>query len=134
MKPRLGLALSLALLLPLFGCTAFPVIEGGVCGNAVIDESKEDCDTFAEKGLSCRPPGSAGECHYDCRPNADDGRAPCPSRRGCYAVGIGRRTAGNFETSDPFDPMMNPLESMYCVPPTCALTRVSPESLTQKAR
>ncbi len=37
-------------------------------------------------------------------------------------------------TSEPRDPMIIPLESMYCVPPTCAFTRVSPDSLTQKLR
>jgi len=88
---RLGLALGL--LLPLFGCTAFPEIESGVCGNAVIDEN-EDCDTFAQEGHKCRAPGSEGPCRYDC---SEASGASCPGDMGCGAGGICRYPTGDFE-------------------------------------
>ena len=46
MSPRHSGA-ALWLLLSLFGCTTFPVIEAGVCGNAIIEKG-EDYDTFPE--------------------------------------------------------------------------------------
>lgn len=105
MKARLGLALSLALLLPLFGCTDLPVIEAGVCGNAVIEEDKgEDCDSFAPDGQSCRPPGVVDACRFDCRTLVNGIRAVCPEKMGCDDDGICRSPAGNFEKSAPFAP------------------------------
>lgn len=88
---------ALGLLLTLADCTAFPVVETDVCGNAVVERPREDCDTFAEPPLSCRPPGSDGACHYDCRLTADGTRAPCPSGSGCGADGICRQPSGEFE-------------------------------------
>jgi hypothetical protein len=79
-------------------CSALPVIEAGVCGNAV-KEGDEACDTFADTagGEICRPPGAVGECQYDCRLNADGSRARCPEGRGCAADGICRlHEPGNF--------------------------------------
>ncbi len=87
---------ALGLLLTLFGCTAFPVIEANVCGNRVI-EPGEDCDTFADNGKTCRAPGTVDECHFDCALNADETRAECPSGSGCAADGICRRPTGGFE-------------------------------------
>ena len=100
MRVRLGLALGL--LLPLFGCTAFPVIEAGVCGNAVKEED-EDCDTFDIDGHVCRPPGIVGECRFDCS-NGADPRIACPSHMGCGADGICREPKGTFATGINFAP------------------------------
>ena len=58
-------------------CTSLPDIESNVCGNAVLEyDNDEDCDTFVDfEGGSCRPAGTIGECHFDCRRNADESRA-----------------------------------------------------------
>lgn len=105
MSARFGLALSLALLLPLFGCTDFPVIEAGVCGNAVIDrEIGEDCDSFAPRGQACRPPGVVDACHFDCRTVVDGVRAECPEDMGCDDDGICRKPNGTFEDGVNFAP------------------------------
>lgn len=92
---KCGAALGLAL--TALGCTTFPVIEANVCGNAVIERPEEDCDTFARAPYSCRPPGIVGECHFDCRLNADGTRATCPDGTGCAADGICRAPTGSFE-------------------------------------
>jgi hypothetical protein len=94
-----GCASALGLLLSLLGCTAFPVIESGVCGNGVIEKG-EDCDTFAEPGQSCRRPGEVGECHFDCRPNADGKRPECPDepqQMGCVPDGLCHFPTGGFD-------------------------------------
>jgi len=85
------------LLLVLFGCTTFPVIEANVCGNAVVEKA-EDCDTFAEPGESCRAPGEVGECHFDCRPNVDGTHARCPDDMGCAPDGLCHFPTGDFDT------------------------------------
>jgi hypothetical protein len=95
LRPRHAGA-ALWLLLPLFGCTAFPVIESDVCGNAVIDET-EDCDTFADPGRHCRRPGEIGECHFDCRENVDGKRAECPDDMGCAPDGLCHYPTGGFD-------------------------------------
>lgn len=98
---RLRLApIGLAFLL-LFGCTALPEIEAGVCGNAVLEkDSDEDCDTFVERddpdGAVCRPKGVVGACHYDCQLNADNTRAVCPDGMGCSPDGLCRRVTDDF--------------------------------------
>ncbi len=98
---RLGAALCL--LLSLFGCTTFPVIEANVCGNKVIEDG-EDCDTFSGPGRVCRAPGTVDECHFDCRLNADGSRAACPKDTGCAADGICRKPTGRFESAVNFAP------------------------------
>lgn len=85
----------------LTGCTALPVIDAKVCGNAVLEPAAhEDCDTFvgrdAPPGAVCRAPGSIGECHYDCSVGADNERAVCPAGMGCAADGICRRATDAF--------------------------------------
>ncbi len=82
----------------LFGCTDLPVIEDGVCGNAVLEkEVDEDCDTFVDsKEWVCRPKGAVGECHFDCAVNADGKHAACPEDMGCAADGICRRRTDDF--------------------------------------
>jgi hypothetical protein len=88
---------ALCLLFSLFGCTTFPVIEAGVCGNAVIEEN-EDCDTFAKKpGESCRPPGEEGACHNDCRSIVHGKVAKCPDDMGCAPDGLCYRPTGGFD-------------------------------------
>jgi FG-GAP-like repeat len=88
----------------LTGCTTFPVIESGVCGNAVVDEPLEDCDTFPDrdlKGSACRPKGELGACHFDCSLHADGTRALCPDSMGCAPDGICRKPSGEFEAPAP---------------------------------
>lgn len=86
-----------ALALGSVACTDLPDIESNVCGNAVLDrESGEDCDTFVEvAGASCRPAGTVGECHFDCRLNADGSRSQCPPGFGCGADGVCREPDDN---------------------------------------
>lgn len=94
MKRSLGVA---ALLGVLTGCTNFPIVQDGQCGNAVLDPG-EDCDTFVNgnKGAECRPPGIGG-CHFDCRDKQDGTRATCPDRMGCSRDGICRQATYGFE-------------------------------------
>jgi len=70
-----------------------------VCGNGVV-EAHEDCDTFSPNGASvCRPKGTDGECHLDCRPRSDGTRPSCPANWGCDFQGICRAPTGQFEAS-----------------------------------
>ena len=87
----------------LFGCTELPVIEDGVCGNAVLEkEVGEDCDTFVDsKDWVCRPKGAVGECHFDCAVNADNEHAACPDDMGCAPDGICRRKTDDFNSRVP---------------------------------
>lgn len=88
----------LCLLLSLVGCTTFPVIEIGVCGNAVIEAKEgEDCDTFAEPGEKCRDPGEEGACHFDCRLSVDGKQARCPDDMGCAPDGLCHKPTGDFD-------------------------------------
>jgi hypothetical protein len=92
--PRRGLPLIAAMGL---GCAQLPDIAAGVCGNAVVEPS-EDCDTFVPVvGAVCRPKGTVGECHLDCRPRNDGTRSPCPQNWGCSPEGICRPPTGDFE-------------------------------------
>jgi hypothetical protein len=81
------------------GCSNLPEIEEG-CGNAVLEED-EDCDTFAEDGSKCRPPGDDEACHYDCSLNLDGERAACPEHMGCGRDGVCRVPSGEFERMQP---------------------------------
>jgi len=85
------------------GCTAFPSIPNGACGNAVIDAT-EDCDTFAPSGLRCRPKGDDDECRLDCSPLGSGLPALCPSGWGCDAAFVCRRPSADFDAvSAPVD-------------------------------
>jgi hypothetical protein len=88
--------LALCLLLSLFGCTNFPVIEAGVCGNAVI-EKNEDCDTFPLDGGVCRLAGDVGECHFDCRQSVNGTRISCPKDMGCGSDDLCHYPTGDFD-------------------------------------
>ncbi len=95
---RAAVGSALALLL---GCTALPVIEADVCGNAVFEPKVgEDCDTFVDHdqtpGAACRPAGGPGACHFDCQLNADGQGASCPEGWGCASDGICRRQTQGF--------------------------------------
>jgi len=86
-----------------FGCTALPVIEAGVCGNAVVEKEKgEDCDTFVDsKDMACRKKGVPGECHFDCAENPDGKQAKCPDDMGCAPDGTCRGKTDDFSTRAP---------------------------------
>jgi hypothetical protein len=83
----------------LFGfaaCADLPRIGAQLCGNGVV-EPPESCDTFAPDAASpCRPPGTAGACHLDCRRRADGSRPACPTGWGCDAQGICLRPTDEF--------------------------------------
>ena len=99
-----GRATALGLLLTLGGCTNFPVIEGGECGNAVLEPlNHEDCDTYVDEedekyaGSQCRKPGDKEECRFDCATQSDGTRPSCPTDMGCDSDGVCRRPTGTFE-------------------------------------
>lgn len=93
-----------ALALLLLGCTEFPVVPADVCGNSVVD-AKEDCDIFSgHAGASCRPPGAAEACHYDCSLQNDGQRTPCPPGWGCDGNSVCREPTDGFQSpSAPLD-------------------------------
>lgn len=81
------------------GCTDLPEIDSGECGNAVR-EGRETCDTFApNSGGICRPKGSVGECHLDCRLQTNGVRGMCPDGWGCDSDGLCRKPVGTFGES-----------------------------------
>jgi hypothetical protein len=90
----------IALWAVLGGCTRFPAITDGVCGNAVLDPD-EDCDTFAALGpkTSCAPASDPRGCHYLC-----EGTAECPSGWRCGVDAQCRHPSGGYsvEMSVPF--------------------------------
>lgn len=97
---RKGAARWLATLLGVcaLGCTDLPEIDTGECGNGVR-EDRETCDTFAlNPGGRCRPKGSVGECHLDCRLQSDGTRGTCPEGWGCDRDGLCRKPVGLGES------------------------------------
>ncbi|MEY4514253.1 MAG: hypothetical protein RLZZ450_6375, partial [Pseudomonadota bacterium] len=93
----LWLSGSLSLSLLAVSCTDLPEIEGGVCGNGIV-ELGEDCEPLHDAGaLACLPPGAEGACHFSCARDADGGRPACTSGRGCDADDICRDPTGDFE-------------------------------------
>jgi hypothetical protein len=99
MMQRASLA---ALLACLSACKNMPDIQPGTCGNKVI-EGTEDCDVFGTEELSCRPPGTDAECHWDCRPRSDGSMPVCPTGWGCDAQGVCRKASGDYRREGPFD-------------------------------
>lgn len=79
----------------LAGCTDLGPIPIGACGNSIVEEN-EDCDTFDQDG-TCRPPGAAGQCRFDCSEHPDGTRNTCPAGFGCGSDGICRQASGDFE-------------------------------------
>lgn len=91
--PRAAVATAL---LALTACADLPRIGAGQCGNGVV-EPPESCDTFApDAASSCRPPGTVGACHLDCRLRTDGTRPACPTGWGCNAEGICLKPTGEF--------------------------------------
>jgi hypothetical protein len=91
-------ALGFALLAMTARCADLPDIPAGICGNGVV-EPPEDCDSFAfDAKALCRPKGSAGECHLDCRVRSDGTRPTCPDGWGCDADGLCRAPTDQFES------------------------------------
>jgi hypothetical protein len=84
-------------------CAELPDIAADTCGNGVV-ESREDCDTFPlHPNALCRPKGTAGECHFDCRPRNDGSRPACPAGWGCDVEGLCRAPTGEFENLVPIE-------------------------------
>ena len=81
-------------------CLTLDSIEGGTCGNAIIDQG-EDCDSFdlasGAKLVRCLPPGGPRECRFDCTPvggvegDCPDGWVCSPDDYICHAA------SGTFE-------------------------------------
>lgn len=88
-----GLAFAFAAAAP--SCTTFPSITAGACGNGIIErDHDEDCDGFAAgDATSCRAPGAAGQCHFDC---SADQHHVCPSGYGCGRDAICRAGSSTF--------------------------------------
>jgi hypothetical protein len=87
-----------AVLVGLLGCTNFPEVESGECGNAVLEKG-EDCDTFVNgiKGAVCGAPGTPQACHFTCEQKPDGKRGVCPPGRGCAPDGTCREYDGGLE-------------------------------------
>ena len=95
-RPRAAVAAALLLVVALAACAELPPISAQQCGNGVV-EPPESCDTFApDAASSCRPPGTVGACHLDCRRRADGSRPACPVGWGCDVQGICLRPTGAF--------------------------------------
>ncbi|XXY47736.1 hypothetical protein WME91_47795 [Sorangium sp. So ce269] len=91
------------------GCDELGEITPGLCGNGVIEPSRnEDCDCFeaseacdvetknAQGAISialCNPPGSENECRFGC----DDAGKGCPSGWGCGIDRVCRVPTGKFK-------------------------------------
>ena len=88
------LALPFALLtgLTATSCLDLPEVEGGTCGNKIID-ANEDCDGAgsAPEGTVCRSAGSVGACRFDCGPGSK-----CPTGYACGSDSICRAHSGAF--------------------------------------
>lgn len=100
MHRPLRFAASSALIAVLFGpsCATLPELEAGVCGNAIVESEREDCDGFAtEPGTHCRPAGAPDGCRFDCLQGADGAAHTCPHGWGCGTDGICRRGTARFE-------------------------------------
>lgn len=88
-------ALSLALIC-LSACADLPTINAGDCGNGVVDPG-ENCDTIElHVGASCRAPNTIGECHLECRRQADGSRTRCPAGWACDPDDLCRAPSGSF--------------------------------------
>ncbi|WP_437737474.1 hypothetical protein [Sorangium sp. So ce1335] len=90
------------------GCEELGEITPGICGNGVIEPSRnEDCDCFeaseacvvetknAQGAISsavCNPPRSENECRFGC----DDAGQGCPSGWGCGIDRVCRVSTGEF--------------------------------------
>src|SRR5262245_60201846 len=113
MRTEIATSCLLALL-ALSGCATLEPLTPGACGNGVIDDATEDCDTFPEKagadGHRCREPGSVGACHFAC--GTEDGvTLQCPAGYGCGEDAICRRASGSF--GDPIAAFDFPAEAFY---------------------
>lgn len=74
-------------------CATLEPFSSSTCGNGVIDEATEDCDTFPKEASGkrlCGAAGAAGQCRLLCnRPDAE-----CPPGWGCSVEGFCRRPKG----------------------------------------
>ncbi|KYF62196.1 VCBS repeat-containing protein [Sorangium cellulosum] len=91
------------------GCEELGEITPGLCGNGVIEPSRnEDCDCFeaseacvvetknaqgATSSAVCNPPRSENECRFGC----DDAGQGCPSGWGCGIDRVCRVSTGKFK-------------------------------------
>lgn len=96
-----ALILAAALGAFLGACTEVPDLELGDCGNRIVEEN-EDCDGFAEAGLTCGPLATDSEevreataCFFVCEP--DDEAPACPAGWEC---GRDRRCREPTQTFD----------------------------------
>lgn len=94
---RPGRAYAALVLVSVLGCGELPDIPRDTCDNGVI-EPGEDCDRFAPNDAGiCRPRGSIGACHLDCRADSSRARPSCPAGWGCDREAVCRRPSGAFE-------------------------------------
>jgi hypothetical protein len=93
-------ALSVLFLLALPACAPLQNIDGGICGNGVIEPTdganNEDCDSQPLDGFACRAATETSPCSLSC--NAAGG---CPAGFGCGTDGVCRHARGGFKP-DPF--------------------------------
>lgn len=98
----------------LFDCATLDKLPSGTCGNGVVDEATEDCDTFGVAGHDCGTSGVQA-CRLMCgraasppeRPNADPA---CPPGWGCSVDHYCRQPTGQYESLT--DPLSSDVVSM----------------------
>jgi len=74
------------------GCGELSKLDGGVCGNGVVDAPYEDCDSTAPPGLTCGTGSDSRKaCRFVCEEAAD-----CPGGWACSADGACVHGSGSF--------------------------------------
>ena len=81
----------------LLDCAPLDPLVAGSCGNGVVDEKLEDCDTFP-KG-QCGAPSSEAQCRLLCGKQSTGEVLTCPDGWGCSVSGFCRQPAGTFEAA-----------------------------------
>ena len=95
--PSLLRPLLVGFVVLLLDCAALDKLPEQTCGNGVVVDSNEDCDTFPTG--QCGAPATAGACRLACGKQGDGNVLACPDGWGCGTSGFCRQPTGTFEPS-----------------------------------